>query len=64
MKKSISVFLMVILFVTAIFAGEGDLPNGGRSCQSNCLVSSDMETNYDSMSLLNFVESSIRNLFN
>lgn len=40
MKKFTSTFFLVgILFLTTTaFAGDGDLPNGTKSCTQNCLV--------------------------
>lgn len=38
MKKSIATFIFVLFAFGATLANDGSLPNGGKTCTSNCLA--------------------------
>ena len=72
MKSTIKLFLISALFVSGIFANEGDLGNGGYTCQSECVNSPEnteitcaenfSQTNSDD-SLLSTVQGYLNDLF-
>jgi hypothetical protein len=74
MKKIATMMFLVIVFTTAAFA-DGDLPNGTKTCQSNCLVVTTTVPTADdqkqaendpflSLSLFSRLENTLRELFN
>lgn len=61
MKKTIVTIIFVLSVFGSAFAGDGDLPNGGKSCQNNqtCIVSQTEQTpiNDDSKSIYSIIKS-------
>ncbi|HQU85251.1 MAG TPA: hypothetical protein PKY59_19075 [Pyrinomonadaceae bacterium] len=38
MKNIVKIFLVLVLFCTAVLADDGNMGNGNKNCQSGCLV--------------------------
>lgn len=65
MRKLISILFLLVLFSNSMFAGDGDIPNGGKSsCQSNCLTVTEEDMQKEVTSFWIFLQNNIKNLLN
>ncbi len=68
MKKFTSTFFLVtILFLTTTaFAGDGDMPNGTKTCTQNCVVAVNNNESVETDIFLPFIikiQNSLRSIF-